>query len=119
MLQNNSTKVSIIKFTSGEEIVCNTHGFSSDSKFIKVSNGLTFVMGFNPEYPTQGEVSFSPWLVGSELSSIKDVYVSTIVTIAEPSATVKERYSTALGIATQKKENPTIVNKSMNRIARK
>ena len=104
MLIDNSEKISIIKFNSGEEIVCKTHGFTEDKKII-VSYGLTFVMGFNPEKPTQGEVSFSPWLVGAPLDQKNNVNISSTVTITVPSDVVKERYETAIGIATGIKNN--------------
>lgn len=99
MLIDNSESIVIIKFITGEEVICkkvNLQGQSSDT--LCITTALTFVMGFNPEYPTQGEVSFSPWLVGASLTEKHTVNKNTIITITKPAENVELKYKTALDV---------------------
>lgn len=115
MLVDNSNKNIIVKFITGEEVICKKINETASTLIIKTP--LTFVMAFNPEYPTQGEVSFTPWLVGSDFFTEHTVNRNCIITITIPSSTVNEKYDTALNTITRgsspKINQPTIENKQI------
>lgn len=119
MLVDNSNKIIIIKLISGEEIVCNK--IKENDNGYEVVYPLSFVMAYNPEYPTQGEVSFSPWLVGSTLSDTHTISKNSIIAIVNPSSVVEEKYKTALGItgASQAPSQNSVKSISNNRGARR
>lgn len=115
MLVDNSNKNIIIKFITGEEVICKK--IEDSGITIKIQSPLTFVMAFNPEYPTQGEVSFTPWLVGSDFFTVHTVNKNSTITITEPSETVNTKYDTALNTITrgssQKINQQTTENKQI------
>ena len=108
MLIDNSETIQIIKFITGEEVICkkvNDQTQSSDT--LCITTALTFVMGFNPEYPTQGEVSFSPWLVGASLTEKHIINKSAIITITKPAENVETKYNTALSMVLSPSNQPS------------
>lgn len=107
MLIDNTPKNIIIKFLTGEEVICKK--ISETVETVSLKYPLSFVMGFNPENPQKGEVSFTPWLVGSDFSTEHVIHKRSIITITSPSSTVNEKYDTSINIITKPPENKPAV----------
>ncbi|AXH72783.1 MAG: Sm-like domain protein [Caudoviricetes sp.] len=105
MLVDNSIKNVIIKFITGEEVICKQ--ISRENSCICIQSPLTFVMAFNPEYPTQGEVSFTPWLVGTDFFTNHTINISSTITITTPSEVVNTKYNNAINTISGGNKNIT------------
>lgn len=84
-----------IKMISGEEII--TIVKSSSDMILVLNNPLSFVMQYNPENNSKGDVAFAPWMIGIEPNSDVPVSKNHILTMCNPSSEARTAYLNAIG----------------------
>lgn len=91
-----------IKMISGEEIISMVT--NSSDMTVTLSHPLSFVMSYNHDDKTRGDVVFAPWMIGKSMDTDIILSKSHIIAMCKPSDEAKKAYMDATGIA----ETPVI-----------
>lgn len=84
-----------IKLISGEEIIAIAKN-SSDMMLV-LGKPLSFVMQYNPENNSRGDVAFAPWMIGKDFEADVPVSKNHIIAMCESSAEARKSYLDAIG----------------------
>lgn len=84
-----------LKLISGEEIISLSK--SSTDMVLVLSKPLSFVMQYNPDSNSRGDVAFAPWMIGKDMNTDVPVSKSHILAMCEASAEAKNAYLDAIG----------------------